>query len=98
MLCFAGRVYVRIRKGWFHLELFVTMCCYYIGYIFFRALPSHIRLAASFLSCLLGARRLTLASQIVRDMWQHDPKARPSARRVVQRLEILQKHLALEAG
>eukprot|EP00903_Cladosiphon_okamuranus_P005886 g5821.t1 len=33
--------------------------------------------------------------EIVQDMWQRDPKARPSARRVVQRLEILQKRLAL---
>ncbi|CAN0027703.1 unnamed protein product [Scytosiphon promiscuus] len=28
---------------------------------------------------------------IVQDMWQRDPKARPSARRVVERLENLEK-------
>ncbi|CAM9237457.1 unnamed protein product [Hapterophycus canaliculatus] len=31
--------------------------------------------------------------EIMKDMWQRDPKARPSARRVVERLEILQRHL-----
>eukprot|EP00752_Nemacystus_decipiens_P007117 g6375.t1 len=36
--------------------------------------------------------------EIVRDMWQHDPKSRPSARRVVQRLEMLQKQLATDAA
>ncbi|CBN74430.1 Serine/threonine-protein kinase pkn5 [Ectocarpus siliculosus] len=34
---------------------------------------------------------------IVRDMWQRDPNARPSARRVVQRLEFLRDHLVTQA-
>ncbi|CAM9654688.1 unnamed protein product [Ectocarpus fasciculatus] len=34
---------------------------------------------------------------IVRDMWQQDPNARPSARRVAQRLEFLRNHLVSQA-
>ncbi|CAB1119435.1 unnamed protein product [Ectocarpus sp. CCAP 1310/34] len=34
--------------------------------------------------------------EILGDMWQRDPKARPSARRVVERLELLQSRSVLE--
>ena len=47
-------------------------------------------------SVLFASHDARSRSQIARDMWQRDPKARPSARRVVQRLEILQKQLAME--
>lgn len=36
--------------------------------------------------------------QVVQDMWNEDPKKRPTARRVVVRLHIIQEQLMDEAG
>ncbi len=41
--------------------------------------------------------RSMVDQQILRDMWQQDPRNRPSAKRVVQRLEILLEQINGEA-
>ena len=82
------------RRGFYSsltsVLIIVMLCVENLVVIVFHSFPTSCFVCSSPLSPRFPR------TQIMQDMWQRDPQARPSARRVVQRLEILQKQLALQ--